>query len=167
MQYILRTRAWIIHCGYTLLRLAYWASGQSIWLSESRSCYRNGEETTIISKDDVHDDCVSVDFNEELVERIKPAVYYTAMVLLLCSVLLDMTIYRWRGNADWIIYFEFVTSFISFAIPSSQSNYSEFYILSMGVNTFIALYTDTRWQVIAFVFAHIMFTFVMMSTIYM
>ena len=65
------------------------------------------------------DDCVTIDFNEELVERIRPAVYYSSMVLLIFSVLLDMNIYKWRANADWIIHFEIFETLIALPIPSN------------------------------------------------
>ena len=112
------------------------------------------------------DDCVSIDFNEELVERIRPVLYYSTMVLILCSILLDINIYKWRANADWIILFEFIFTLIIYSIPSNQSNYHEYYFFSMTVNAFIFMYTDSRWQVISLTFAHISITYVMMSTVY-
>ena len=107
LQHILRTRAWLIICAYDLARVAFWVSGKSIWLSESQSCFDADAQSSAIALD-MEGDCVAIEFDQELVDKIRPAVKYISMILIICSVFLDIATYKWRRCADWIILLQLV-----------------------------------------------------------
>ena len=87
---------------------------------------------------------MSVEFNQERVDILRPIVLYIAGTLLVCSVLLDVATFKWRMFADWILYFEAITTLVTYAIPSLSNNYSEFYLAASHVLLFIVVSTDTR-----------------------
>ena len=81
LKYILRTRAWIIYCFYIVSQIGLWIEGEANWQSEDISCF--SEEVrealvndSLLSSGKENDDCAPMEFNEELVEHIRPGVQY-------------------------------------------------------------------------------------------
>lgn len=128
LQHILRTRAWIIHCALSFVKVALWVSGKSIWLSKSRSCFGAVAESSSTFTLDKEEDCVAVEFDQELVDNIRPAIRYISMTLIICAVLLDLVTYKWRMCADWALLFELVWFMTSSTMPSSENTYTGMYM---------------------------------------
>ena len=109
---------------------------------------------------------MSVEFNQDRVEIIRPIVMYIAGTLLVVSVFLDVATFKWRQLADLILYFETISTFVAYAIPSVNANYTEFILAASHVLLFIVISTDTRGQIVFTSCSHILATFVLMTLIY-
>lgn len=166
MQRILQTRAWITHCAFNLSRVMYWASGTSIWLSVSTPCTAEASESRSQQEEVEEPTCVPYEFNEELVSELRPSLKLASMVLLVCSVLLDIAIFKWRMLADFILYFNCITSVLTLCFPSVDSQNTDFYLGIIVLIICICFYTDTRGQMFATVVQQIATTFVIKHFIY-
>ena len=110
---------------------------------------------------------MAAEFDQELVNKIRPAIRYLSMTLIICAVLLDLATYKWRICADWIILFELVETMISdYAIPSREANYTDYFLAYRLLTGFIMWYTDTRSQIICISCAQAVIAFVNMSLIF-
>lgn len=87
-------RAWIVFIGYTIVRLFYWVSGRSIWLSEKQSCYDGNEDE--YAELSARDDCVPIDFRNDVVNDMRTTVRILCTSFVIGSVVLNLAIYRWR-----------------------------------------------------------------------
>ena len=81
LKYILRTRAWVIYCFYVVAQLGLWIQGEANWQSVDKSCFSEEVrqavvDDTVLSSGKEKEDCVPMEFNEELVEQIRPLVQY-------------------------------------------------------------------------------------------
>ena len=61
--------------------------------------------------------CVPYRYNADLVEDIRPILNYINIALLVASIILNFLTYKWRWLADFIIYFESMTTQILLLIP--------------------------------------------------
>ena len=98
LKSILRYRAWLIHCLYTLLRLYNWGQKESIWLSEKQSCFN--EEGEIGNKED----CLAIHFSNDAVNDLRPTVRYVCVSLIIFSAVLDVAIFKWRWLTSLLIF---------------------------------------------------------------
>ena len=140
---ILQTRAWIIHCMYSIVKIFLWTSGKSIWLSTVPSCsdiYNLEEET--------QQECVPFEYNVDRVNSLRFTIKYVSMVMTIFACLLDLAIYKKRSLANLIYYIElFHLGYISI-IPSITSVYTDFYSILLHYFFFTAFYCDTSRQIV-------------------
>lgn len=62
-------------------------------------------------------DCLQYDYDEELIEHIRPNLEIAIMVSNVLSILLDLAVYKWRHLACIILYFECIVSLSEGLIP--------------------------------------------------
>lgn len=91
---------------------------------------------------------------------------HLSIVLLLCSVFLDILSFKWRKLADFIIYFNCLTSLVTLVFPSAENQVTEYYLAMVSLLAFICFYTDSRAQVFAIVIFQILAAFVVKHYIY-
>ena len=116
---MLQTRAWLIHSVCNIVRIIYWVIGESKWLKSIDSCQ------DLIEIESGDENCVNIEFKEDLVDEIRPTLTIISLTLLICGSLIDITAFKWRHYADYIIFFEVVIGLLTFTVPSNQSNLTE------------------------------------------
>ena len=108
-------RAWIIHSLYQLLRLAYYATGKAIYLSEAKSCFtESGEELA----EDAKFGCLPLVFRKDIVDKIQPTIAYMGISTIIVAIMLDIAIYKWRKLTHLILYFELLYNLTVMTIPA-------------------------------------------------
>ena len=83
-------------------------------------------------------------FNEELVEALRPGLKCLCITIILASVALDVAGFKWRWCANYILYIESIYVFCTLLIPSKDGAVTDMYIVMIMLWLFIALYTDTQ-----------------------
>lgn len=175
MRYILRSKTWILHCAYTLTLILFWANGTSIWLSEAPSCFEQAHReddalvqgANVLQKiNDENNDCVPIDFRQDRVDALRPAVRLITISVILINAAFSIACFRWRWLADYMIFINITLFFITSIIPSKDTNMSEMYIGMIHAIMFVILTTDRPSQLVYHAFSHLMFRFVLMPVIY-
>ena len=163
---ILQTRTLISHAIFTFMRIGKWALGTSYWLQEiPKKCNEVSQSEEILKQDG--QDCLIYDYNEDLVEAIRPTVQITIMAALLLSAILDIITYKFRHLAHAIFYIEIFLGFVQSLIPSVSWNSFD----SMSINliyliVMLLYYTDHVGQVIYLSFMHCILRFGVNTIVY-
>lgn len=90
-------------------------------------------------------DCVPYQFDVDLVQKIKPTLQFVSVSMLICSLILDLAIFKWRWLADYIIYIEGCQGLVAIMIPSKENHLTEMQIATSMVVSLIICYTDSRF----------------------
>ena len=142
LKHILRTWAWIIFCIYTVGTLLMWGTGKAVWLGENRSCFNQLDSESVNTKES-YENCVPMEFREELVDNIRPTIRYIVMISIVCAVILNIIVFKWRKLADMILYFNQVQFLIISISSANQTNLTDFYIAILHLMPFLVFWTDT------------------------
>lgn len=157
LQNVLLLRAWVLHFSYIGMRLMYLATGRSIWLETKTSCFNLEGE---LDMDKNLNDCVPQKFNEELLERMGPVKRNLVYVVLFMSLTLDILIFKWRKLANLLLYAMLIDGFFMALSPAKEMLLTEFHIVSAFLIVIMAMYTNSRAQIIVLSLMHCLITFV-------
>lgn len=141
---VLQYRAWVIHAGLTLIRLFNWVLGDSQWLSERHSCY--DDEGHLQKEKD--DDCVPIDFDDNVVDDLRPFISVICLTLIILSMILDVAIFKWRRLATLLVMAECVWQVSYSMIPTEKNNYYNMNFFVIMLIIFICLWTDEVSQIV-------------------
>ena len=126
LRYILRSKAWIVHCTYTVAIILLWVTGRSIWLGNDRSCFDQVENAANLQEEEFttgmtvnDDDCVPMRFRKDLVDTLRPAVRLLSVCGIFFSSIVAILCYKWRRIADIIVYIHLVQFLVNSIIPAS------------------------------------------------
>ena len=117
MQYILRTRAVVLHTGMTIIKILYAVTGSAVYQRNDPSCY--GSDVLANDVSEVNDNCVPLEFREDFVDSYRDLIKGMAYLMLVLTILLDFAALKWRNMADYIIYVEMFNSLVVSTIPST------------------------------------------------
>lgn len=184
LQRVLQLRAWIIHWGYNVLFIMHWVLGTGVWVIEPKACSRlqaeqqlsdtsaglaaedapavdiESEAVGVGGKDENGVLCVELEFNEEFVMESRPYVQQFIMFLIVFGILVDISVFKWRSNANIIFYIAALNGFASAFLPVQGSSVSEVIISVHHLLVFVFFYTDVNGQIIVIAIRHFLHTFV-------
>ena len=143
----------MIHSGYTLIKIIWWLYGDSIWLKDRHMC---GPEEV--------NNCLAFEFNEGLVQQIRPALTIVAMVLIVLSVVVNLACFKWRKLANSIMYIEFFYQLLINALPNRELD--QLYVFIMYYFGFFIYYCDSSSHIILLILSQAITMFVFMPVIY-
>ena len=108
MESQLYTKSWICHCIMMFSRVAYPILGIAYW----QKAYKGRHEYEGI--------------NQEFVTQTEPFVKMFIILFIPLGIILDVMVWRCRSRANWIFYYELVSTLAQGLVPM---NYGEFQLL--------------------------------------
>ena len=113
------------------------------------------------------DECIPLEFDENLVESMKHVMRYLYLSLLFIGIILDLAICKYRDKADFIIYLELAFGILSYTMPYEGLKISELYVATMHFIIFVSYYTDSGRQLVAISLRHCLIAFIAMPLVYL
>ena len=111
--------------------------------------------------------CLALDYEADLVEKVKPTIRYICGSLIIIGLILDLACFKWRKLANAFLYIELLLQLtISFIPSENQGEMSPMYIFVYHYFGFFCYYCDSVGHIIATSVSQALTFFGLMSLIY-
>ena len=121
-------KAWLMHSLFSLFKLYNYLAGTTNWYDLPKPpCSDFDQEKDGYTAIQAEEEglCIPFSYNVELTEKIHPPIRDTVPFLIICYLILDLLICKWRSLVHLCIVFELIHSVINYVIVDEYMSYTE------------------------------------------